>query len=69
MEPEDYWPAVIAWIREHHGWDTKREWFSYIPGVVKGIGFVEMDESDIVRHRLVTRIVKAYERHDKSREP
>ena len=35
---------------------------------VKGIGFVEMDESDIVRHRLVTRIVKAYERHDKSRE-
>lgn len=40
MEPEDYWPSVIAWIREHHGWDTKREWFSYIPGVVKGIGFV-----------------------------
>ncbi|MGM9739942.1 MAG: cystathionine beta-lyase, partial [Candidatus Cryptobacteroides sp.] len=40
MEPEDYWPAVIAWIREHHGWETKREWFSYIPGVVKGIGFV-----------------------------
>ncbi|MCR4612907.1 MAG: PhoH family protein [Bacteroidaceae bacterium] len=28
---------------------------------VKGIGFVEMSEKDIVRHRLVTRIVNAYE--------
>ena len=35
---------------------------------IEGIGFVEMDESDIVRHKLVTRIVKAYERGDKERE-
>ncbi|MGN1260693.1 MAG: PhoH family protein, partial [Alloprevotella sp.] len=28
---------------------------------VEGIGFVEMNAKDIVRHRLVTRIVKAYE--------
>ena len=27
---------------------------------VKGIGFVQMDERDIVRHKLVTRIVEAY---------
>ena len=27
---------------------------------VEGISFVEFDESDIVRHRLVKRIIKAY---------
>lgn len=30
---------------------------------VKGIAFVEMDKKDIVRHKLVTRIVEAYEKH------
>lgn len=28
---------------------------------VKGIAFIEMDKKDIVRHKLVTRIVEAYE--------
>ena len=32
---------------------------------VEGIGFVTLDRSDIVRHKLVTRIVNAYEVHDK----
>lgn len=33
---------------------------------IEGIGFVTMEKKDIVRHRLVTRIVNAYERADKS---
>ena len=32
---------------------------------VPGIGFVRLDKKDIVRHRLVTRIVEAYEKHEK----
>lgn len=40
IEPEDYWPSVMDWIASHHGWKVKREWLSYIPGIVKGIGFV-----------------------------
>lgn len=32
---------------------------------VPDIGFVEMDKRDIVRHKLVTRIVEAYEREEK----
>lgn len=40
IEPEDYWPSVMDWIASHHGWEVKREWLSYIPGIVKGIGFV-----------------------------
>ena len=32
---------------------------------VPGIGFVTMSKKDIVRHKLVTRIVEAYEKHEK----
>src|ERR1700676_2098602 len=33
---------------------------------VEGIGFVYFDERDVVRHPLVQRIVKAYERHQEA---
>lgn len=33
---------------------------------VEGIGFVSLRQKDIVRHKLVTRIVNAYESHDKA---
>ncbi len=33
---------------------------------IEGIGFVRMEKKDIVRHKLVTRIVNAYERADKA---
>jgi phosphate starvation-inducible PhoH-like protein len=32
---------------------------------VKGISFIEMNKKDIVRHKLVTRVVEAYEKFDK----
>ncbi len=35
---------------------------------VEGIGVVNLDRSDIVRHKLVTRIVNAYEAFDRERE-
>ena len=34
---------------------------------VKGISFIELNQKDIVRHKLVTRIVEAYEKYDKER--
>ena len=37
-EPEDFRPAIMDWIREHHGWKVESGWISYIPGIVKGIG-------------------------------
>ena len=40
VEPADYWPSVIDWISSHHQWEVKREWLSFIPGIVKGIGMV-----------------------------
>ena len=40
VEPKDYWPTVQQWLRDHHQWNVKREWLTYIPGIVKGIGMV-----------------------------
>ena len=33
---------------------------------VEGIGFIEFTEKDVVRHSLVQRIVRAYERHSEA---
>jgi cystathionine beta-lyase len=51
--PREWYPAIHDWVLSHHGWDIKREWLSYIPGIVKGIGmvinvFVKPDEKVIV---------------------
>jgi phosphate starvation-inducible PhoH-like protein len=34
---------------------------------IKGIDFIEFDYSDVVRHRLVQRIIEAYEKYDQTR--
>ena len=36
---------------------------------VKGIEFVYLTEKDVVRHRLVQEIIKAYERYEKEIKP
>ena len=41
-----------------------KEAFGILTGI-EGIGVVELTRKDIVRHKLVTRIVNAFERHDK----
>lgn len=38
---------------------------SFVLKGIKGICFVEMNEKDIVRHRLVTRVVNAYDAYEK----
>ncbi len=35
---------------------------------IKGLSIIELNKGDIVRHKLVTRIVEAYERYEKQRE-
>lgn len=39
-EPADYRPLIVAWEKDLHDWDIDPQWISYIPGIVKGIGFV-----------------------------
>ena len=40
VAPESYWQAVIDWQLSRHGWSVRKEWLSFIPGIVKGIGMV-----------------------------
>jgi cystathionine beta-lyase len=52
--PADYFPCIIDWIKSHHNWSVKQEWLSFIPGIVKGIGFainvfVKEDEKVIIQ--------------------
>lgn len=54
VDPSDYRPAIIDWIRSHYNWDVKPEWLSFIPGIVKGIGlvinvFTKPDEKVIIQ--------------------
>lgn len=37
---EEYYNSIIRWVKELHQWDIQKKWLTYIPGIVKGIGFV-----------------------------
>jgi cystathionine beta-lyase len=52
--PDELWTTIIQWIGNHHQWTVQREWLSYIPGIVKGIGmavnvFTREDEKVIIQ--------------------
>ena len=52
--PNGLWTSIIQWIHDHHQWEVKHEWLTYIPGIVKGIGmainvFVKEDEKVIIQ--------------------
>lgn len=54
VEPEEFRQAIIDWIAGHHGWNIRKEWISYIPGIVKGIGMainalLEKDDKVIIQ--------------------
>ena len=38
--PEEYTQCIINWLHRLHSWEVKKEWVSFIPGVVKGIAYV-----------------------------
>lgn len=37
--PDSYWDSIISWLDRRHGWKVGREEISYVPGVVKAIGY------------------------------
>ena len=37
--PEEYWKSITDWLMRRHGWSVDRKDMTYIPGVVKGIGY------------------------------
>lgn len=37
---EEYTNSIIRWLHELHGWEVKKEWLTFIPGIVKGFAYV-----------------------------
>ena len=77
-EAQNTTPAQIRMFLTRMGWNTKMIITGdmtqksgliealHILNNIEGIGVVNLDQRDIVRHKLVTRIVNAYEEYDKS---
>ena len=40
MTGDGYYDAVIEWMKKRHGWETKKEWYFYTPGVVFALGMI-----------------------------
>ena len=83
-EAQNTTPAQLRMFLTRMGWNTKmiitgdtsqidlprtqKSGLIEALNLLDGIGIVRLDRCDIVRHRLVTRIVNAYEAYDKREE-
>ncbi len=38
--PEEYFPTIAKWLKDMQGWSVEQEWLAFIPGIVRGIGYV-----------------------------
>ena len=38
--PDNYFPTIVKWLKEKQKWEVEKEWLAFIPGIVKGIGYV-----------------------------
>ena len=39
FRPDSYFRSTISWMKRRHGWEIKKEWISFSPGVVAGLSF------------------------------
>lgn len=37
--PDNYFPVISKWLWEQQNWKVEQDWISFIPGIVKGIGY------------------------------
>lgn len=38
FDDDEYYESIQTWLDYKYHWKTEREWISYIPGIVKGVG-------------------------------
>ncbi|MBO5764515.1 MAG: cystathionine beta-lyase, partial [Bacteroidales bacterium] len=38
--PDEYFTSIVQWLQKVQGWSVEAQWLSFIPGIVKGIGYV-----------------------------
>lgn len=39
MPGEDYYAIISDWLHNRHNWHVRKEWLTFVPGVVKGLAF------------------------------
>lgn len=44
---DDYYNAVVNWMKKRHNWDIKREWIIFTPGVVPALSYAIRAYSEI----------------------
>ena len=37
--PDNYFPTIVQWLKEKQKWEVDQQWLTFIPGIVKGIGY------------------------------
>ena len=69
MTPRSIAGAALALVLAIRGDDALHELVADILKDVKGVEFVRFGGEDVVRHRLVQRIVEAYDEHASTLAP
>lgn len=54
FDDDEYYASILAWLNYKYNWKAEREWITYIPGIVKGIGlavqcFTQPDDKVIIQ--------------------
>ncbi len=39
FRPDSFYASIEGWMKRRHGWNIRREWISFSPGVVAGLSF------------------------------
>ena len=61
--PDAYYQAFIDWEREHHGYEVKKDWIRFSPGVVAGFHWLLQILTEEKEGKLVpSPIAKEYQR-------
>jgi len=37
--PKEYFPTIKWWLKKEQNWEVEQDWITFIPGIVKGIGY------------------------------
>ena len=40
VRSDSYYQAIIDWTKRHFGWEIKREWIEYTPGIVPAVNYL-----------------------------
>lgn len=39
VKPDRYYQAISDWVARRHGWQVRKEWIRFVPGVVPGLAY------------------------------